>query len=483
MCDFVVDSSACESKMGETAASSSGLQLSVSFGRFENDSLSWEKWSTFSPNKYLEEVEKCATPGSVAQKKAYFEAHYKKIAARKAELLSQEKQSDIDTLRPEDENGEDQSGICRADAEFDASNNENSIEGVKQETHSFGEMSRTVVDSLEEDSAVSGDHQVSSVYGESEQLEYILDSSQVEKSEGESPTNGAEDLKESSLKLDEEIVKASEVEAKHVKMEHSKDPKLGQATAGDRNSNAAKTKKKPVLPSSKAAQVSTPRSLRSTTTTKTPAFASTRKGNCASLSGRGTTSTGENKRIANKSLHMSLSLGPSKPDPAPLSSMRKSSIMEKMGDKEIVKRTFKTFQSISLPQTSGEERSLVKKQIPSRETEPRIQKSMRKENGRPTKVDSINKISGNAVRASGSLKNDMRAEKGKEFPKKIEGKSNTKEAERVRLQSKLKEQREAENKKVKRNFKATPLPAFYRVQKVSKNRSEKGDIKSETLHQ
>lgn len=63
------------------------LQVSVSFGRFDKDSLSWEKWSSFSPNKYLEEVEKCATPGSVARKAAYFEAHYRRIAARKAELL------------------------------------------------------------------------------------------------------------------------------------------------------------------------------------------------------------------------------------------------------------------------------------------------------------------------------------------------------------------------------------------------------------
>lgn len=68
---------------------------SVSFGKYENDALSWEKWSTFSPNKYLEEVGKCSIPGSVAQKKAFFEAHYKKIAAMKAEaeaeLLDQQK--------------------------------------------------------------------------------------------------------------------------------------------------------------------------------------------------------------------------------------------------------------------------------------------------------------------------------------------------------------------------------------------------------
>ena len=76
--------------MGESVTNVPCFQQSVSFGRFERDSLSWEKWSTFPTNKYLEEVEKFSTPGSVAQKKAYFEAHYKKIAARKALLLDQE---------------------------------------------------------------------------------------------------------------------------------------------------------------------------------------------------------------------------------------------------------------------------------------------------------------------------------------------------------------------------------------------------------
>lgn len=56
-----------------------------------SDSLSWEKWSTFSHNRYVEEAEKFSRPGSVAQKKAFFEAHYKKIAAqRAAALLEQE---------------------------------------------------------------------------------------------------------------------------------------------------------------------------------------------------------------------------------------------------------------------------------------------------------------------------------------------------------------------------------------------------------
>eukprot|EP00262_Sarcandra_glabra_P019760 TRINITY_DN759_c0_g1_i1.p1 TRINITY_DN759_c0_g1~~TRINITY_DN759_c0_g1_i1.p1 ORF type:complete len:523 (-),score=134.45 TRINITY_DN759_c0_g1_i1:79-1647(-) len=53
---------------------------SISFGRFEGESLCWERRSSFSHNRYLEEVEKYSRPGSVTEKKAYFEAHFKKKA-------------------------------------------------------------------------------------------------------------------------------------------------------------------------------------------------------------------------------------------------------------------------------------------------------------------------------------------------------------------------------------------------------------------
>ncbi|XWS63913.1 hypothetical protein CRYUN_Cryun06bG0142300 [Craigia yunnanensis] len=50
------------------------------FGRFENEPLAWERRSSFSHNRYLEEVKKCSKPGSVIEKKAYFEAHFRKKA-------------------------------------------------------------------------------------------------------------------------------------------------------------------------------------------------------------------------------------------------------------------------------------------------------------------------------------------------------------------------------------------------------------------
>ena len=69
----------------------------------------------------MEEVEKCATPRSVAQKKAYFGAHSKKVVARKAELLAQEKQREKDSFGLEEHSGIDLSG--NTDAEHDISNN------------------------------------------------------------------------------------------------------------------------------------------------------------------------------------------------------------------------------------------------------------------------------------------------------------------------------------------------------------------------
>ncbi|KAL8549616.1 hypothetical protein ACS0TY_008457 [Phlomoides rotata] len=51
---------------------------SISFGRFESEGVCWERRSSFLHNRYLEEVEKCSKPGSVTEKKAYFEAHFRK---------------------------------------------------------------------------------------------------------------------------------------------------------------------------------------------------------------------------------------------------------------------------------------------------------------------------------------------------------------------------------------------------------------------
>ncbi|XP_068643658.1 protein WVD2-like 7 isoform X2 [Aristolochia californica] len=74
---------------------------SISFGRFEAESLDWERRSSFSHNRYLEEVEKCSKPGSVIEKKAYFEAHFKRKALLRR--VSSESQSKTEYQSPEND--------------------------------------------------------------------------------------------------------------------------------------------------------------------------------------------------------------------------------------------------------------------------------------------------------------------------------------------------------------------------------------------
>ncbi|KAF3642482.1 hypothetical protein FXO38_21083 [Capsicum annuum] len=48
--------------------------------RFENEALCWERRSSFTHNRYLKEVEKYIKPGSVTEKKAYFEELFRRRA-------------------------------------------------------------------------------------------------------------------------------------------------------------------------------------------------------------------------------------------------------------------------------------------------------------------------------------------------------------------------------------------------------------------
>nr|XP_043625273.1 protein WVD2-like 7 isoform X2 [Erigeron canadensis] len=86
----------CEFKEGDPLRA---LTTSVSFGRFMTEPLNWEKWSSFSHNRILEDVKKYSRPGAVAEKKAFFEAHYKNFAAKKA-ANSPQKENQVPNYPP-----------------------------------------------------------------------------------------------------------------------------------------------------------------------------------------------------------------------------------------------------------------------------------------------------------------------------------------------------------------------------------------------
>lgn len=108
---------------------------SVSFGRFASESLAWERWSPFSRDRYMEDVSKYATPGSVAQKKAYFEAHYKHVAAARKENAAA---SNSEVLRSDDDaRHESQCEVEEADNNIDAENSA-AFDSTFVETKQFG---------------------------------------------------------------------------------------------------------------------------------------------------------------------------------------------------------------------------------------------------------------------------------------------------------------------------------------------------------
>ncbi|GAB4847927.1 hypothetical protein Ancab_026987 [Ancistrocladus abbreviatus] len=145
-----------------------GLGESVSFGRFMSESLAWEKWSSFSRNRYVEEAEKYSKPGSVAQKKAYFEAHFKRMAALKAAALLEQAKASQDASQAKVEG----KVADRTSQEYDAPQLSAIPQvGVKDQesVHSEGENERSgvdhnAVDSIAEknESFVTGDKEADS---------------------------------------------------------------------------------------------------------------------------------------------------------------------------------------------------------------------------------------------------------------------------------------------------------------------------------
>lgn len=85
---------------------------SISFGRFESESLSWERRSIFSHNRYLEEVEKYSKPGSVTEKKAYFEAEFKRKALLKQQSSECQDGAEFPTVGNNDQHDFEEDGNC-----------------------------------------------------------------------------------------------------------------------------------------------------------------------------------------------------------------------------------------------------------------------------------------------------------------------------------------------------------------------------------
>ncbi|CAN1852680.1 Protein WVD2-like 5 [Linum perenne] len=495
----------------DASATNPSLEVSVSFGRFENDSLSWEKWSTFSPNKYLEEVEKCATPGSVAQKKAYFEAHYKKIAARKAELLDQEKQqqgsrsddlNDGDLVSHESSHKPEMVEASESENMYDECcydehdedppmNDEPQLASVKEveveveaevEVGVNGSSEITEVDKLEMEPADSVERSELLPTGDIDEKESTKGSEKVEEE------SSATRIKEGNVKFDHKPKSTPVTKKPKAKVNDQKKPSQ-KVIPMSKVKDTPTVKRKPASPVTQRPQNSTPRVVKPVSATgalPSSSRSSTKKVNGTTVPTKSKSPvTVEKKRVAPKSFHMSINVDTPKSVPTPRAPppARESLIMEKMGDKDIVRRAFKTFQrSYNQPKSSPEEKTSGTKQVPSTSSEGHgsTSRTTRKDNGGSYKAGDADKRYAKAAPSSFGLKSDDRSEKRKELLKKKEEKSGAKEAETARLRSKSKDANEAEIRKLRKslNFKATPMPGFYRGEKVIKSPLDKEGSKT-----
>lgn len=379
------------------------MQVSISFGKFENDdSLSWERFSSFSPpNKYLEEVEKCATPGSVAQKKAYFESHYKKIAERNAEIiLEQEKQLESNaSFRPSlehsgntyreadgsvviessvaccDHNGEsasekDKLVDCTAAEVSETCNHEPLEETMEVEV---GEDLNTLkMEKLEEIVSVEEERELIVQVEDKEKREEVVC---IEEEVKEDVSSKDTPLKETKKEKDQHLIKKRDKNVQtnqtrsspkvhyHNKLSlyyvlclilasndcvlvlQTKKPIESKVVTSRKTQpskeksmiKAATTTNKAATPVSKSSKFSTPRVSKPSLTTisMSTSRSSVKKENVSALP--------KKKQTASKTLHASLNLNQPSSDPTSLATTRKSLIMERMGDKEIVRRAFKSF--------------------------------------------------------------------------------------------------------------------------------------------
>nr|XP_034927139.1 protein WVD2-like 7 isoform X3 [Populus alba] len=477
-----------EDKIGGTAASDPALQVSVSFGRFESDSLSWERWSSFSQNKYLEEVEKCATPGSVAEKKAYFEAHYKKIAARKAELIDQEKQTEHESSMENNHNIGDLTGKNgQTDSSFDVSNGQTSAEGIRHESKLDNERDGGHVDEPYEDAANDVKSQASSNGRVKEELDSKLDSPESTKLEElaliKEEERGSQDMRELPKNSEKEMESILMIKEEKVKFDHQRGS--SKIIPMSKVRDTARAKKKPEPLATKQPQISTPKvSKRVPTSSSLPASqSSTKKLNGSLLPRSKNPPAGGSKKVISKSLHLSLTMNPSNSEPDPHISSRKSFIREKMGDKDIVKRAFKIFQNnFSQLKSSAEERAIREKQVPAKGTDVKVSTSTTPRTGNIVSLKSsrVDRKTAELAPSSFVLKSDERAKRRKEFSMKLEEKSTAKPAESARLRTKSKEEKQGEIKKLRHssNFKPTPMPGFCSARKASKSPLDKEGSKT-----
>ncbi|XP_058093797.1 protein WVD2-like 7 isoform X2 [Magnolia sinica] len=451
------------------------LEGSITFGRFVSESLDWGKWSSFSHNRHLEEVQKYSTPGSVAQKKAYFEAHYKRIAAQKAAALLEQANAEGNSLSEQEENDGVQKGNAPDSATGEIADNSFDIVDKKDKLVESNSNSRgDKPDEVESPEINTG----FSTEAKGSDLNERMDGLETAKVEEADPLTEEKIIIETPVQIQSS---PQLVDAKNYNCLSEKPPLKERFAA---NQNLARTKKKSTatLKSSAPSQASNlPPSPAKPATPIRP-----RKENHATPNTKKSARDSmEKTRSTPKSLHMSINFAPYHAGETTPSTTRKraSPIHEKMRVSKIALSSSKTSRdsssALKTPTTVSSSKTLklplVTPQSENRRTKttsehmtPGNRKVDRKWHSVSVDRSKPSSASGNNTRSpivssSFSFKSDERAAKRKEYFLKLEEKFNAKEEQKVRLQAKNKEKAENELRKLRQSlgFKAKPMPDFF----------------------
>ncbi|PIA51442.1 hypothetical protein AQUCO_01100343v1 [Aquilegia coerulea] len=430
-----------------------------------SEPLAWEKWSSFNNNRYLEEVEKYSTPGSVAQKKAYFEAHYKKIAAQKAAAaLEEQKLASNYNVEPETENGVGDGALGYQVETNKPREGEVSISDAGFSIDACG--SETNCDTVEFDSNVVDVDPVTEIQ--------TVEDSPV-------PSKSPDQHEESENKLTNKVEINTTL----------KSDKLPSRENSSANQESVAMKMKPIASSSKALLKTRASKLPSSPTRlKTPV--KPRKEINSNVDCKKTTMDIVDKtRTTPASLYMSIN---SIPSPAGETNKIGTPILHKTRDARVAVST-KAHKDGPIPLRTPARASGngVRKLLPvtpcpditrtkvlrEQTTTPSRRKDVKCQSlcADHSKSSSLfgDKASRCSVSSSFSLRSEERAAKRKEYYQKLEEELKEKEAQKMQLEANSMEKAENELRKLRQNlgFKAKPMPDFYHEAQEAKPQIKK----------